>query len=162
MFTLEKYIIQYIDIVDLINIFLWLLEVIDDLHKKGDSHNDIQAKNIIIYEDIHKYELIGYNPRNDENVSIHSPEMSDGRVFENDKYFKTSDIYAIGLLLYKIITGGDEPYIRDENGKIKSKYRSIKSSMDIPMKAMLKINPDERVTAPIAIILLKNYIKKLK
>jgi serine/threonine protein kinase len=156
----EKYNFSYDDI---LIIGLWLLKTINILHNKGFVHNDISPHNIMISKD-GKLKLIdfglscytktlqGYLKCVDNrlvNTQYMSPEIQNKIYFKNKaKYSKTSDVFAIGLVLYELFTGS-RPYVQDKNGKIISQFNSIKndSCINNALRHLLLINPDQRSNA---------------
>jgi len=155
---------------DVIYLGLWLLKLVKYLHAKGYAHNDISKDNIMITKN-KQLKLIDlglscYDKSNsylrcgtDRGVNLYymSPELHNGYYVNNTrKYAKTSDIYAIGILMYELFTG-KRPYDQNKNLDIISPYHHVKNScIDKFLNNVLLINPDQRATADQAYRLLKN------
>lgn len=152
---------------DIIYIGLWTLSMLKYLHRRGFAHNDISDANIMVTHD-KKLKLIDlgltcYSNTNSYlkcklvafNKFYASPEMISEFAESNfNKYSKTSDVYAVGMLIYNLLTG-KRPY-RESNDKIISAYQPIGiPCIDEALRNMLRINPNQRATSEQAYQLLK-------
>lgn len=164
---------EQLSVPDIVRTGLWLLKVIGKLHKQGFAHNDINPSNIMVTKNL-KLKLIDFgltcftkttnryvkcSKNRLINVNYASSEQINGKYFTNvNKYSQTSDIYAIGLILYHLLTD-QQPYDLDKNGNIISKYHNVSDTcINIALKNMLLINPDIRATADEAYLLLKECV----
>lgn len=153
---------------EILTVGLWLLRVIKQLHAKGIAHNDISVDNIMVTHG--KLKLIDFGlscdtraQRNNQcvgnrlvNMSYVAPEMLSGKIFTDPKkYSKTADIFAIGILLYELITM-QKPYRYNDDYHITSPFIHIKGEpcLDNALHHMLYINPDTRANASQAYNLL--------
>ena len=167
--------VHKLSINDIVRTGLWLLKVIGRLHKKGFAHNDINPGNIMVTEN-RDLKLIDFGltcfikPTKNKyvqckkdrliNTQYASPEQKDGLYFTDvDRYSKTSDIYAIGLILYFLLTDL-QPYELDKEGQIVGEYQPIRNKcINVALKNMLLINPDIRTDADEAYLLLSKCQK---
>lgn len=156
---------------DIIRTGLWLLQVIYRLHKRGFAHNDINPGNIIVANrdltliDFGLSCFMGNNRyvkcKADRliNKLYASPEQRNGQYFTDvNRYSKTSDIYAIGLLLYFLLTD-QQPYELDKDN-IVGPYNDVRNKcLNTALKSMLLINPDQRADAKEGYKLLSKCLK---
>lgn len=153
----EKY---RLSVNDILYIGLWITDMLKYLHSKGFSHNDISVHNIMVTKKkqlklidlgatcnikVNGYLECGFNRI--VNIYYQSPEIQ-AKKYDPKKHAKTSDIYAAGMLLYKLLTG-KRPYPQNKNLDIIGPYQNIRNAPCInnALKSMLTINPDERATA---------------
>jgi serine/threonine protein kinase len=162
--TLEKYDCQYqLSYNNIVDIGLWLLKTVMFLHQNGFAHNDISTANIIVTSQgglklidfglsclsTYKTKYIKCTSNRLVNNQYKSPEIQTGLYKTNpNQYSKTSDCYAIGLVLYELLTD-KQPYQLDFYGNIKSHYKDIKQlpCYNLVLKKLLIINPNQRSTA---------------
>ena len=166
---------EQLSIKDIVRTGLWLLKTVGHLHKKGFAHNDITPGNIMVTKNM-DLKLIDFGltcftiPNKNKyvkckkdrlvNTTYASPEQKNGIYFTDvDRYSKTSDIYAIGLILYHLLTDS-YPYELDKDGQIVSEYQDVRNKcMNIALQNMLLINPDIRTDAEEAHLLLSKCLK---
>ncbi|HSW76518.1 MAG TPA: protein kinase family protein [Candidatus Saccharimonadales bacterium] len=132
------------------HIGLWLFGVLSWLHKKGYAHNDISLSNIMldknnqlklidfglscnIYAKIDSYQHC--TAKRLVNQDYKSPELASGQYLQNvKKYSQTSDVWAAGMVLYKLLSNNHQ---------------------NVPfMNKILNPNPNQRVNAQQAYQLL--------
>lgn len=162
--TLDQFDNQYrLSVNDVLYVGLWLTDMLMYLHSRGFAHNDISVHNIMVTKK-KQLKLIdlgatcnskvqhGYLECGTDrivNIYYQSPEIVNRQYGLNtNKYAKTSDIYAAGMLLYKLLTG-KRPYPENKDLEIIGPYRNIRNSPCInkAVKSMLIPNPDARATA---------------
>lgn len=153
---------------DIIHVGLWVLKMLKFLHANGFAHNDISDTNIMVTQNkqlkLIDFGLTCYSKTNGPlkciNIGFNkfyaSPELINGYAQTNFiKYSKTSDIYATGILLYNLLTK-KKPYRQNKNDEIIGIYNNINiPCLNNALKNMLIINPNNRVTANEAYLLLK-------
>jgi eukaryotic-like serine/threonine-protein kinase len=166
----EKY---QLSINDILYLGLWVLDVLKYLHTRGFAHNDISAQNIMVTND-KQLKLIDFgitcNSKSngflkctiDRSVNLYyeSPELHSGYYTKNPNlYSKTSDIYAVGILLYMLLTN-KRPYDQNKNLDIISPYHEIRNypCINKALKNMLVVNPNQRATATQGYNLLKQCL----
>lgn len=156
---------------DFLNFSLWLTNVIKQLHQLGYVHRDIKPANIMVTFN-HQYKLIdfGYSCRVNHPHSylkcpvsspgtpvFVGPELWDGSFQKDiDFYYKTLDMYAVGVSLYNILTRA-LPYKIDHKGMVVGKryhYIIIKviskqqeKQLNDIIYGMVNLNPRLRSTA---------------
>lgn len=125
-------------LMDFVNFAIWLTNTVAMLHNKGYVHRDIKPANIMVTKE--KYKLIdfGYSCRVGKPTDKLSCKLSSPgsnyyaapelytREYEKDmiKYYKAIDVYACGVTLYRLLTGG-YPYQLYKEIVIISPYRPI-------------------------------------
>ena len=106
-----------------------LLDLLDYLHNSGVVHGDIKAENIIYDQKTKKIYLLDFGSahtvKNPEkcftkgSIGYFSPEI----IAENDTIPVESDIWAVGVLLYIMITGRP-PFISDPDYRDDINYQN--------------------------------------
>lgn len=149
----------------ILTIGLWLLKTISLLHSLNFAHNDISLSNIMV---THKGNLklidFGLSCITDKktlynsclktrlvNESYISPELQNGLYQTNVNFYsKTSDVFAVGLVLYELVTGR-HPYQHDSHGRIISSYADLRQPslfcLNKVLKNLLMIDTRFRITA---------------
>lgn len=104
-------------------IILQLCLALNDLHESGFVHNDVKLENVLYFEAIDAVFVCDYGLCRREN----SLSICDGTIdyfcpekIQNQNYTRSFDWYAVGILTYKLLTGGKHPFENnsDKNGKI--------------------------------------------
>lgn len=159
---------------DYIHFSLWLTHIIKDLHQLGYVHRDIKPGNIMVTFN-NQYKLIDFglscrvnHPQDPLKCHINmsrtpvftGPELWNGTFKQNiNKYYKTLDMYAVGVTLYDILCG-KLPYKVDNNGmvighryhyvNIKIINKLIEKKINEILYGCVNLNPDLRTTAFVA------------
>lgn len=147
---------------EIISLSKWVISTVADLHHMGYVHRDIKPSNIIIqYDGSPKLVDFGLACIPDlgktgklclGDVSgtpyFMAPELLDGTLDKNHiKYYRTADVYAIGMTLY-IIIQKTYPYDFDDNHRVIGPYKPITVQISQCLKDliedMLLLNPDLR------------------
>nr|AFN21255.1 PK1 [Bombyx mori nucleopolyhedrovirus] len=100
------------------NIIRQLCEALNDLHKHNFIHNDIKLENVLYFEALDRVYVCDYGLCKHENL----PSVHDGTLeyFSPEKirrhnYARSFDWYAVGVLTYKLLTGGRHPFEKSED-----------------------------------------------
>lgn len=85
-----------------------LFEVVNEVHKKGIMHRDIEPKNIMITKD-NNIKLIDFgvaksSKRSNSHVIVGAPYYMAPEVLEG-KIKPTADIWSLGVVLYVLLSG---------------------------------------------------------
>ena len=160
----------------LLNYFIELCEAINYIHNKNIIHRDLKPNNILIMNNHIKLGDFGFA----RQLSIDekfietilgtqfyfSPEIINGKM-----YNKKSDIWALGIILYEIITlkypfpKGNImlTFQKISNGEINEIKNTnfSKELIDLIYK-ILKVNPDERIDIKDIILICKDILEKIK
>lgn len=157
---------------DYLQFSLWLTNIVTQLHNLGYVHRDIKPSNIIINNKNNKYKLIDFDlscrlgyPKDPLKCTITfsgtpvfvGPELWNGTFTSNiNKYYKTLDVYAVGVSLYYILSR-DLPYKVYYKGMVTGKryhYINIKvikkqlaDKMNDILYGMVNLDPNLRLTA---------------
>jgi serine/threonine-protein kinase len=82
------------------------------LHARGVLHRDLKSSNIMVDRDLHARvvdygiaKVIGEKTVATGPGFIGGPEYAPPEVFRGDKHSEKSDVYALGIVLYEMITG---------------------------------------------------------
>lgn len=149
---------------EIMTIITWLAKVIYALHKKGYVHRDIKPGNIMIQRDgnlkLIDFGLscyIGSNYQSFSHVGCRlniigtqkyiAPEIISHQYLQNpERYYKTADIFAFGVTVYHLLTGG-YPYPTSGH---QFGYKPINTGfpcLDQLIGLMLLADPNLRLTA---------------
>ena len=155
-----------------LNLFLYILESIQFLHKNNIVHLDIKIENIVLFKNTPKLIDFEYSQRlfNDEaitDVFVGTKKCCDPVVKNKYKqtgvciYTKHNDIYALGVLLYELISSKTFKSSSTNNefilSKISEKYVPT-CILDI-LKKMLIYDIDKRLTLEELATCIKNLNK---
>jgi len=104
-----------------IELIISICRGIEQVHKAGIVHRDVQPSNILIDEQgfakIGDFGIARRNENTPEEVIFCTPEYTAPEVIENPMATSSqSDIFSVGILLFKILTG----VLPDNNGQIPS------------------------------------------
>lgn len=172
----QKYFSEPFGLEDFLKFAKWLTYTISQLHVLNYVHRDIKPENIMVTKK--GYKLIDFGlscrTRNRDPLTctrslagspvFMSPELWYG-AYKKDlfKYYKTSDVYAVGVTLYYILSN-EYPYKFNNEGRVVGTvYKSIEISphqyqgLDKIIHAMVYLNPDNRLTALQAFNKFKDY-----
>ena len=171
---------------DYIHFSLWLTDTIKQLHQLNYVHRDIKPGNIMVTSH-NTFKLIdfGYSCRLGYPKSLISchistpgspvyagPELWSGTFKKNiDKYYKTLDMYAVGVTLYDILCR-KLPYKIDNKGMVIGKkyhyitikfiLKQLEKQLNDILYGCVNLNPDLRSTALHAHQQLMKYKKLIK
>jgi serine/threonine protein kinase len=103
------------------NIVRQLCCALNDLHSScGYIHNDVKLENVLYFEALNRVYVCDYGLCRPENT----PSAHDGTVeyFSPEKirrhnYARSFDWYAVGVLTYKLLSGGRHPFEKKFNEK---------------------------------------------
>lgn len=151
---------------------IWLTGVLMKLHANGYVHRDIKPNNIMLQGPKYVPILIDFGLSCDSNGNLNShksyankceagiagtpgfmsPELINGS-FQNNlaKYYKTSDVFAVGVTLFIMINGFD-PYDVDDDGRITKTNRALRAvteknvCLNKIIARMINLNPERRIT----------------
>jgi len=95
------------------HLFSLLVQALDYIHASGIYHGDIKSENIIVYKDINgNYNLklmdFGLAVREQEKINKEiggTLEYIAPELFQNSSLNVTTDLYAVGVLMYWVLTG---------------------------------------------------------
>nr|ACJ04629.1 PK-1 [Iragoides fasciata nucleopolyhedrovirus] len=94
-------------------IIFQLCSALNDLHELGFIHNDVKLENVLYFEAIDTVFVCDYGLCRREN----STSIYDGTLdyfcpekIQNQNYTRSFDWYAVGILTYKLLTGGKHPF----------------------------------------------------
>ncbi|AGA16165.1 pk-1 protein [Thysanoplusia orichalcea nucleopolyhedrovirus] len=103
------------------NIIRQLCEALNDLHKYGFIHNDIKLENVLYFEALDRVYICDYGLCKHENsISVHDGtlEYFSPEKIRHHNYARSFDWYAVGVLTYKLLTGGRHPFEKNEDEMI--------------------------------------------
>lgn len=152
----------YVDLTRAKRIMIDVLRGLEHAHEKGILHRDIKPGNILIGEigegklsDFGLAMPVDINPKTlgirEYNYLLHkAPEL-----FANNPYTFSSDIYACGVTMYRLVNGDSylqpDPIItivnriKDENFPDRSRYREfIPRSLKLIINKAMRPSPTER------------------
>lgn len=89
---------------------------INDLHEFGFIHNDIKLENVLYFEALDRVYVCDYGLCKHENAhAVHDGtlEYFSPEKIRRQNYARSFDWYAIGILTYKLLTGGQHPFEKD-------------------------------------------------
>lgn len=103
-----------------------IVDAVSYIHDKGIIHRDLKVANILVDETtIHmKYPQIkiidfGFGNKSQSSYDGHmgtlmymAPEVA-----LNQEYTKSVDIWALGIIMHKLLTGGSHPFYDDRHTK---------------------------------------------
>ncbi|USC25863.1 pk-1 [Palpita vitrealis nucleopolyhedrovirus] len=100
------------------NIIKQLCQALNDLHKHNFIHNDIKLENVLYFEALDRVYVCDYGLCKHENSSsVHDGtlEYFSPEKIRRHNYTRSFDWYAVGVLTYKLLTGGRHPFEKYEN-----------------------------------------------
>lgn len=113
----EAFSVNNLNLIEVLHVFSVLADLLSQLHNKGIVHKDLNGKNILLLADENRPVIIDFgistridlisnnlgNPDKIKGTLTHmSPEQT-GRV--NRKVDSRSDLYSLGVTLFKVLTG---------------------------------------------------------
>lgn len=169
-----------------ISFSLWLTRVISQLHQLGYVHRDIKPQNIIVVNK-NKYKLIDFgfscrvsHPKDPLKCQVDAkgtpvyiaPELWNGSFKKNiNFYYKSIDVYAVGVSLYHILSRA-YPYKLNTEGRvvghryhyinIKSIPKELTNLLNDILYGMVKLDPLSRLTATQSYYQFSKYKKLWK
>jgi len=134
-----------------------LCEAINILHKNGYVHRDIKPENIMRDKN-GQYRLIDFSTikKIDTEVTyeVGTPHFKPPE-YNNSfrKFYKSSDIYSLGMTIYHILKGGNPPpdYVDRREARVEENFQNSIKSLEILRKDRKRLIDDK----------LKNMIKKM-
>lgn len=110
--TLEDYIKQYGSLNNDVaqKFFVQLVACLDYLHKNHFMHRDLKPENILLDAN-YNIKLIDfglsntYSTQSPLKTRVGTPCYAAPEIFKNTKYTKAADIWSLGIVLYKMVTG---------------------------------------------------------
>jgi calcium-dependent protein kinase len=149
---------------DFIVFAIWLTNIINKLHKLNYIHRDIKPGNILVTKTGYKLIDFGFScrlgrlndplrcPKDEVGTPVFiAPELLKGYLRQNDKYFKTIDVYAVGVTLYYILSRSFPYKLNHQGFVIGTKYHYVytkiygKQINDL-LYGMTNLNPNQRLT----------------
>lgn len=140
---------------------IFLGKAIQEIHDKNFAHRDIKPGNIMA-DGQGSYKLIDFGiscytgKKDNEDIRCVNVMGTDGYIgpeFYDDaylrdpmKYYKTSDIYAIGVVLYQLAMTLAQPYRWNGSGFAYVATHTGYPCLDDVISRMLDVNPDTRIT----------------
>ncbi|AOT85461.1 pk1 [Cyclophragma undans nucleopolyhedrovirus] len=95
-----------------------LCSALNDLHKFGFVHNDIKLENVLYFEALDRVYVCDYGLCKHENSrAVHDGtlEYFSPEKIRKHNYARSFDWYAVGVLTYKLLTGGRHPFETNVN-----------------------------------------------
>ncbi|HPG40167.1 MAG TPA: serine/threonine-protein kinase [bacterium] len=150
---------------DLKTLFIQLVQALDYIHASGIYHGDIKSENIIIYKDIdNNYNLklmdFGLAVKEKEKITRSSGgtlEYLAPELFQNAPLNITTDLYAVGVLMFWAYTGqapfGGSPedikngHLKKQPSRISTLKSDIAPEIDAAVFRMLAKDPVERFSS---------------
>jgi len=149
---------------DFIAFAIWLTNIVNKLHALNYIHRDIKPGNILVTQTSYKLIDFGFScrltrlndplkcPMTEIGTPIFAaPELLNGSLRKNLNYFKTIDVYAVGVTLYYILSRSF-PYKLNEMGFVTGKkyhYVYVKTNgkmINDLLYGMVNLNPNQRLT----------------
>jgi serine/threonine protein kinase len=150
-----------------LRLFLTVCRAVDAAHRKGIVHRDLKPANILVDDDGEPHVLdfglarpilpaaeddggsggraaVTVTGQFLGSLAYASPEqaaMSPGRIDAR------TDVYALGVILYQMLTGGRYPY--DVVGNVMQVLDNIRRSDPVPPSKVLAVNPDVGPPPPV-------------
>lgn len=167
----SKYLLQFIN---------QMLSAIHYIHSNGIIHTDLKDTNILvsIVDDNFEIKIIDFgsstiNMITDKYSIVSTYTIRAPEIYTYDKNYDCKiDLWSLGVLVYKFITGKDilNPYIHNQSSDIeKIKYiynfidnldsQNIETKMKFFLKELLKIDPVKRLDVNNFILLFENIFK---
>jgi serine/threonine protein kinase len=127
-----------------------LCKTLSLIHKKGYVHRDIKPSNIM-KDNNGNYRLIDFSTIKKIDTKINSmvgtkhyrpPEYD---TINDKKFYKSSDIYSLGMTIYHILKGGNPPpdYIDRDEECIENRYQNSIESLMVSTENKKKIIDDD-------------------
>jgi serine/threonine protein kinase len=136
-----------------------LCSALDTTHSKNVIHGDIRESNIFVSKN-NTFKLGNFNLQNNNIIpdtikkKVGTLNYTPPEVFTENKYFKNSDIYSLGIVIYKLLNNGKFPFSNNTtnteiffenllNTHFEPPENSFGELSDIILKSCA-INPNER------------------
>lgn len=137
--------------IEVFGVLGYLIDIVEELHKKGILHRDIKPSNLIVRKD-GKITLIDfgaacYEEEKESPLLFVSRGYSAPELYQKQKGSRATDVYSIGCLIYYLLTGYQLPAADDmEDDEIPpmSECNSVNRELDEIVLHMLDRNPDTR------------------
>lgn len=154
----------YMNVDSAMDIIIPVLKALDKVHSKGTVHRDISPDNIMISED-GQVKLIDFgaarnvDPEERQRLSVvlkasyAPPEQYGSSTVQN----ASTDIYALGAVLYRLITGKMPEQSRERVNKDRLKRpseikKSIPKWLDVVIIKSLSLDPKDRFQSAVEFI----------
>lgn len=135
-----------------------IMKAVSYIHEKGIIHRDLKTANILV-DDINDFSTLkiidfGFGERNQLTKAIFDEQvgtlvyMAPEVAFQHE-YTKSVDIWAIGIIMHYLMTGGKHPfYVKEiDNTQIfKEKLKALKKVEPDPSFSWLAKNLFQRLT----------------
>lgn len=113
---------ESLSVEQVLRIAYFLADTVDFIHSKGIVHNDLNLKNVIVFEKIFliDFGLAEYAKDYDitdatkasGTIAYMSPQQLNGNMYD-----PKNDVWAVGVILYELLTG-EKPFVAKNKGKL--------------------------------------------
>ena len=114
-----------------------ILAAVSYIHERKIMHRDLKPQNILVDDvnDLSTVKLIDFGLGNEQAASTALEDLQCGtltfmapEIVQGKKYTKSVDVWAIGIIMYLILTGGTHPFKSDDDTyqTLREKLRKLK------------------------------------